>query len=315
MKQDLKSYTAEDQNVWTTLFERQLINLNTKASDDYMTCLEGMKAVLNASELPNFNRINDWFKSSTGWQIEVVPGLIPVEDFFKLLSEKKFCSSTWLRTMEQLDYLEEPDMFHDIFGHIPLLSNPIFSEFALEFGKIGVQNIDDTEFLEQLQRLYWFTIEFGLINTTKGRRIYGAGLISSFGESTSSLSDTVSVVPFDLKKILAQSFKSDAPQNLYFEINSLNDLYTAIMKLKKETTTWKIKENKLEKTFELTNFEHLVTFINLITPICEQMNHHPDFKVYDYKYITFQLITHDLHKVSEKDYDLAQQIDNIRHQL
>jgi phenylalanine-4-hydroxylase len=235
MIQEFEKYTEEDKIVWTTLFERQLLNLKYKASDDYMNCLKSMKSVLNANEIPNFNQINDWFKTSTGWKIEVVPGLIPVEDFFKLLAEKKFCSSTWLRTMKQLDYLEEPDMFHDTFGHIPLLANPIFSEFALEFGRIGVANIDDTDFLEQLQRLYWFTIEFGLIKTEKGRRIYGAGLISSFGESISSLSNDVIVTTFDLKKVLNQSFKNDELQNLYFEINNLSELYDAIIKLKQDS--------------------------------------------------------------------------------
>ncbi len=235
MIQEFENYTKEDKTVWTTLFERQLINLQDKACDDYMNCLKDMESVLNGHEIPNFKAINNWFKTSTGWQIEVVPGLIPVEDFFLLLSEKKFCSSTWLRSMKQLDYLEEPDMFHDTFGHIPLLANPIFSEFALEFGRIGVANMKDTIFLEKLQRLYWFTIEFGLINTPKGRRIYGAGLISSFGESISSLSTDVIVTIFDLENILNQTFRNDIPQNLYFEINSLTDLYNAIIKLKQNS--------------------------------------------------------------------------------
>ena len=312
MIQELKNYTKEDQKVWNILFDRQIINLKNKASNDYLMCLNNMESVLNARQIPNFNDINKWFESNTGWQIEVVPGLIPVEDFFILLSEKKFCSSTWLRSMKELDYLEEPDMFHDIFGHIPLLANPIFSKFALEFGKLGVRNIDDTKFLEQLQRLYWFTIEFGLINTENGRRIYGAGLISSFGESISSLTNEVQVLPFDLEKILNQTFKSDAPQNLYFEINDLNDLYIAIMKLKNKE--WVITDSKLEKTFELNNFEHVVKFINQITPTCESMNHHPDFTVFDYKKIKFQLSTHDLNVVGEKDYLLARAIDQIRHQ-
>ena len=141
MIQQMKAYTAEDQKVWKTLFERQIINLQDKACEEYLLCLNEMQSVLNSTHIPEFNQINEWFKTKTGWQIEVVPGMIPVDDFFKLLAEKKFCSSTWLRSWQQLDYLEEPDMFHDIFGHIPLLAHPLFSEFAFEFGKLCVKAI------------------------------------------------------------------------------------------------------------------------------------------------------------------------------
>lgn len=149
---------------------------------------------------------------------------------------KKFCSSTWLRTWEQLDYLEEPDMFHDTFGHIPLLANPTFSKFALAFGKLGLENINDEEFLIQLQRLYWFTIEFGLMKTKNGTRIYGAGIISSFGESISSISAESTILPFNLEEIINTPFKNDEPQTTYFEIENFDVLYDAILTLKKQTT-------------------------------------------------------------------------------
>ena len=165
MKQDFESYNREDFAVWKVLFERQELNLQDKACDEYMLALDRMKPVLNSGAPPNFEEINTWFQQSTGWEIHCVPGLIPVEDFFQLLAKKKFCSSTWLRTMNQLDYLEEPDMFHDIFGHVPLLSDPIFSDFAQEFGKLGCTVLNDPEKIIMLQRLYWFTIEFGLIQT------------------------------------------------------------------------------------------------------------------------------------------------------
>jgi phenylalanine-4-hydroxylase len=134
MRQDMKSYTSSDLSVWKKLFERQELNLYDKVCDEYRIALKNMCDVLNANEIPNFSKIDEWFEGQTEWKIEVVPGLIPVEDFFELLANKKFCSSTWLRNMNQLDYLEEPDMFHDVFGHIPLLSNPVFSNFMQAFG-------------------------------------------------------------------------------------------------------------------------------------------------------------------------------------
>lgn len=238
MQQRYEKYTEEDLKIWNLLFTRQEENLQNKASQSYLDALEHMKPVLNAQEIPNFNKINQWFENETGWQIECVPGLIPVEDFFELLSKKRFCSSTWLRSMENLDYLEEPDMFHDTFGHVPLLCNPVFSKFMEAFGKLGVAMKEDAERVIQLQRLYWFTIEFGLIheNTTK---IYGAGIASSFGETNLSIGNTVEVATFDLKTILNQTFETDHVQNLYFKIDSYEQLFEAIVALEKE---WKEKK-------------------------------------------------------------------------
>lgn len=242
MKQRYEKYTQEDLKIWNLLFKRQEENLQNKASQTYLDALAQMKPVLNANEIPNFKKINAWFENETGWQIECVPGLIPVEDFFELLSQKKFCSSTWLRTMENLDYLEEPDMFHDVFGHIPLLCNPIFSDFMEAFGKLGVAIKNDSQKVLQLQRLYWFTIEFGLIKE-KSTQIYGAGIASSFGETNLSLGETVEVVPFDLKTILNQPFETDHVQNLYFSIDSYDQLFEAITHLQTDWTKKKVVFN------------------------------------------------------------------------
>ena len=232
MKQEVNAYTAEDQKVWKTLFDRQLINLQGKSCQEYLSCLYDMSSVLCPDRIPNFNDISQWFKDKTQWQIEVVPGMIPVDEFFELLANKKFCSSTWLRSWEELDYLEEPDMFHDVFGHIPLLANPVFSDFACEFVKLGMRAICNEKLLKELQRLYWFTIEFGLIKNPDGLRIYGAGLMSSYGESISCLTHDVEVVPFDLEAILNQSFKNDEPQSKYFVIDSLTQLFESLKTLK-----------------------------------------------------------------------------------
>lgn len=228
MKQDMKAYTANDKQVWKTLFERQFENLQTKGSQKYLDCLYAMQPVLNANEIPDFNSINAWFTSSTGWSIEVVPGMIPVVDFFDLLAAKKFCSSTWLRRMDQLDYIEEPDMFHDIFGHIPLLSNPVFAEFAQRFGKLGQCFKDNPIALNQLQRLYWFTIEFGLILEDGKPLVYGAGIMSSFGETNRIAEQACNVFRFDIDEILRKSFQNDVLQEDYFIIDSLEQLNSAL---------------------------------------------------------------------------------------
>lgn len=230
MKQQFEKYTAEDLQVWTTLFERQILNLQDKASVHYLNALDEMKDVLNPTILPNFNEINQWFKSSTGWEIYCVPGLIPVDEFFILLAEKKFPSSTWLRSMDKLDYLEEPDMFHDIFGHVPLLSNQVFSDFIHEFGKLGKSVIHEEGKLLMLQRLYWFTIEFGLIKEEK-IKIYGAGIMSSFGEAISSLAETTEKRIFDLEIVLNMPFITTQMQQFYFVIESLEELFESIVEL------------------------------------------------------------------------------------
>ncbi|MCT4581031.1 MAG: phenylalanine-4-hydroxylase [Flavobacteriales bacterium] len=227
MIQDMEAYTSEDKTVWKTLFNRQVKNLKDKVSEEYELALNELSPVLNAESIPCIAAINEWFKQSTGWEIVIVPGLIPVEEFFQLLAEKKFCSSTWLRTMEQLDYLEEPDMFHDIFGHVPLLSNPVFSEFMQKFGKIGCSVIDDKEKVTELQRLYWFTIEFGMINQ-HNPTIYGAGIISSYGESNRCVRPDIEKIPFKIHEVLKKSFHTDEVQDEYICIDSFEELFASL---------------------------------------------------------------------------------------
>ena len=235
MKQQFKQYKQEDFSVWKKLFERQVINLKDKSCIEYLEALSNMKTVLSAERVAEFSQLDDWFSNESGWRIQCVPGLIPVDEFFELLAEKKFCSSTWLRAMSQLDYLEEPDMFHDVFGHVPLLSNDVFSKFIHEFGMLGKENRMNEERLLQLQRLYWFTIEFGLIEQD-GPKVYGAGIASSFGESISSLEEGTLHVPFNLDEVLQTSFETDKLQDKYFVINSFEELYNSILTLKER---WK----------------------------------------------------------------------------
>lgn len=234
MKQDMNNYTKEDQKVWSTLFERQWNSLQDKACKEYLDCLYQMKDVLKPHKIPNFNEINEWFQDKTGWEIAVVPGMIPVDDFFELLSNKKFCSSTWLRSWKELDYLSEPDMFHDIFGHIPLLAHPVFSDFVFEFAQLGKAAIGNEKQLIQLQRLYWFTIEFGLIREKNELKIYGAGILSSYGESISSISEKMQHHDFQMDKILNKHFINNEPQTEYFVVTDLDELFSSILKLKSQ---------------------------------------------------------------------------------
>lgn len=228
MKQEMKNYSEEDKWVWKTLFDRQFLNLQGKSSKIYLDCLRDMNSVLRAHAVPDFSCINSWFENSTNWKIEVVKGLIPVEDFFILLAEKKFCASTWLRSKNSLDYLEEPDMFHDIFGHIPLLSNPLFSSFAQEFGKLGKSFIGNEAAILALQRLYWFTIEFGVINEDE-IRVYGAGIMSSVGETNNALSKSTTYVNFDIERVLSMEFRTDVIQTEYVVIESFEELFDSIV--------------------------------------------------------------------------------------
>jgi phenylalanine-4-hydroxylase len=231
MIQQYDKYTSSDLEVWKTLFERQVGNLEGKAHPEYLRCLESLNEVLNSNKIPRFEELNEMLLVENGWSIMVVPGLIPVDQFFKLLSEKKFCSSTWLRRMDQLDYLEEPDMFHDIFGHIPLLMNSDYARFVENFGKMGVRYGHNKTVEKQLQRLYWFTIEFGLIKLNTDTRIFGAGIISSSGESNHIFEDDINVSPYDVEKVLNNDFITSEIQTNYYEIDSFEQLFLSVQEL------------------------------------------------------------------------------------
>ncbi len=241
IKQIFENYTSEDHEVWKILFERQKKNLNDKACPEYLAALDEMKEVLNPNSIPRFTDLNQWFAERTGWEIHCVPGLIPVDEFFELLAQKKFCSSTWLRLKSQLDYLEEPDMFHDIFGHVPLLSLPMYSNFVHEFGKLGVAHKDSPEIQIYLQRLNWFTIEFGLMKNDL--KIYGAGILSSFGESIECRKDIKQKLEFSIEEVILKPYDSEKIQNEYFMIENFEALFESL-----KTIELKFKSNELVNT-------------------------------------------------------------------
>lgn len=226
MRQDYDAYTEEDFKVWKILFERQIVNLPKAASKAY---LEGIKEInFTADRIADFADVNKRLVKSTGWAIQVVPGLIDDDLFFGLMNNKRFCSSTWLRTMDQLDYLEEPDMFHDAFAHMPMLTNQPYVDFLENLSGIALRFIDDKWAIELLSRIYWFTIEFGLIREDGELKIYGAGILSSAGETKFSLSNEPKHYEYNVRKILNTPYWKDKFQDKYFVIESYEQLYQSL---------------------------------------------------------------------------------------
>lgn len=228
MRQHYEHYTAEHQQVWNLLFCRQVENLHGKAAPEYLHQVQALEPTLNNDEIVHFDKLNEVLFRTTGWTIHVVPGLIPAADFLAFLADRKFCSSTWLRNLDQLDYLEEPDMFHDIFGHVPLIMNPDYADFMQRLGTLGVRYAGNEKAIAMLERYYWFTIEFGLIREAEGTRIYGAGILSSFGESNSIYHPGQVIRQFCLKQILQHDFIKSDMQQEYFEIESFRQLYESL---------------------------------------------------------------------------------------
>lgn len=225
-EQVYSSYTPQDFTVWNVLFNRQMNILSEVASKDY---LEAVKTIgFQEDEIPDFEKINLRLSQLTGWKIITVPGICPPKEFFQLLAHKTFTCTCWLRTMEELDYLEEPDMFHDVFGHVPLLTNIDYCTFFEKLGKLGVQHIHNQEIIDMLERLYWFTIEFGMIKEAGELKIYGSGIISSIGETKHALSDASRKHAYAADVVMNQPFRTDIMQDDYFVIQRFEQLMKSI---------------------------------------------------------------------------------------
>ncbi|MBD0402171.1 phenylalanine 4-monooxygenase [Flammeovirga sp. EKP202] len=229
-KQEYDKYTDEDHQVWQTLYKRQMKILPSLAENDF---LEGIKAIgFEEDKIPSFQNLDEKLLSITGWSIAPVTGLIPNKEFFELLKAKKFPSSTWFRKLSELDYLEEPDMFHDIYGHVPLLTNAFFCQYLEKMSVIALDYIDNEHVIELISRLYWYTVEFGLIQKEEGLRIYGAGILSSKGESEYSLfSDIPKRHKFNVLEIIQTPYIKDKFQEQYWVISSYKELYDSLDEL------------------------------------------------------------------------------------
>jgi phenylalanine-4-hydroxylase len=226
LTQIYSNYTDEDFAVWETLYNRQLSTLSKHGCSDYLKALHAVG--FHADAIPDFERTNARLASQTGWQIKTVECLCPPEQFFAYLANKTFTATCWLRTMSELDYIEEPDMFHDVFGHVPLLTNQEYCDFFQQLGTLAVKYSTNPEALIQIERLYWFTIEFGLTEEEEALKVYGAGIMSSKGELANALSDASTKHPFNVEKIMNHSFRNDVIQNEYYVIKDYHQLKNCI---------------------------------------------------------------------------------------
>ena len=220
--QNWGAFSDAEHAVWDTLFARQADLLPGRAADAFLRGLDVLR--LDRPGIPDFAVLNERLMAATGWQVVAVPGLVPDEAFFRHLSERRFVSGNFIRRADQLDYLEEPDVFHDVFGHVPMLADPRFADYMQAYGRGGLRSLGYGA-LHKLARLYWYTVEFGLIRQGNGLRIYGAGIVSSAGETRFALeSDSPNRIGFDLQRLLRTNYRIDDFQQSYFVIDSLDQL-------------------------------------------------------------------------------------------
>lgn len=218
-------YTEKENQTWHDLMARQLPIVQNRACAEF---LEGIDLLhLSHDRIPQCQEVSDVLRSRTGWMLEPVPALIPFDRFFDLLSNRKFPAATFIRKQEELDYLQEPDIFHEVFGHCPLLTHKAYADFAHTYGKLGLKASHEDRIM--LAKLYWFTIEFGLIKTDAGTRIYGGGILSSLNETQYALeSKAPERRPFDPIDVLRTPYRIDIVQPVYFVIESFDVLFNLI---------------------------------------------------------------------------------------
>ena len=225
IEQDWAAYTEEEHAIWRTLFHRQERILVGRACREFLDGLSGLGVA--ADGIPDFRRLNDCLSRSTGWSIVAVPGLVPDAVFFEHLANRRFPSTCFVRNWAQLDYLQEPDVFHDIYGHVPMLMNPVFADYMQAYGQGGLKALRQ-DALHYLARLYWYTVEFGLVRTSEGLRIYGSGIVSSKGESIYCLEDAApNRIRFDLLRVMRTEYRIDDYQETYFVIDGFEELFEA----------------------------------------------------------------------------------------
>ncbi len=227
VKQPWDQYSATDHDVWRQLFERQREVLPGRACDEFLEAQDALH--MSADTIPRFDELNQVLGKKTGWQLIGVEGLLPETVFFDHLANRRFPVTWWIRKPEQIDYISEPDLFHDLFGHVPLLVNPIFADYMEAYGRGGMKAHELGEAaLLNLTRLYWYTVEFGLIRQNGELRIYGSGIVSSKGESIYSLeSDAPNRIGFDLERIMRAQYRIDTFQQTYFVIDDFKQLMDA----------------------------------------------------------------------------------------
>jgi phenylalanine-4-hydroxylase len=220
--QGWEAYTSQEHQTWIKLYDRQAAILPGRACSAYLAGLAALD--LRGDGIPDFRRLSEKLMALTGWQVVAVPGLVPEDVFFNHLANRRFPAGNFIRTPENLDYLQEPDVFHDVFGHVPMLTDPIFADYMQAYGEGGLRALNLGR-LGNLARLYWYTVEFGLLQTDEGLRIYGAGIVSSRTESIFALDDaSPNRLGFQLLRVLRTPYRIDDFQQVYFVIESLQSL-------------------------------------------------------------------------------------------
>lgn len=225
VEQRWDEYSAAEHGIWRTLYTRQRAMLDQYAAPEVAAGLASLGIAADA--IPRFSAVNALLQPVTGWRIVAVPGLIPEDHFFAHLAACQFPVSVWIREPHELDYLAEPDLFHDFFGHVPLLANPVFARFMQAYGAAG-QKARAHQAVHLLARVYWYTVEFGLLQTSAGLRAYGAGILSSKGETPYAVDSPVpNRVAFDLERVMRTDYRIDSFQRMYFVIESFEQLFRA----------------------------------------------------------------------------------------
>ena len=220
--QDWQHYTPEEHATWDTLFARQAKLLPGRASNAWLRGLDVLK--LSKPGIPDFEELSERLMKLTGWQVVAVPGLVPDDVFFDHMANRRFVAGNFIRRPDQLDYLQEPDVFHDVFGHVPMLADPVFADYLAAYGR-GGQRALGLDALKFLGRLYWYTVEFGLIAEPEGLRIYGSGIVSSYAESRFALDDpSPNRIAFDIARVMRTDYRIDDFQQNYFVIPSFDEL-------------------------------------------------------------------------------------------
>jgi phenylalanine-4-hydroxylase len=220
--QDWASYSAAEHNRWDRLFKRSRAILQGRACAEFIAALNALE--LSHSGIPHMERLSDRLERLSGWRVVAVSDLVPDEVFFNHLANRRFPAGAFIRPEQEMDYLEEPDIFHDVFGHVPLLANPVYAHFMQAYGA-GGQRAMRLGRLPNLARLYWYTVEFGLMRTNAGLRIFGAGIMSSFSESVFALeSQSPNRIAFNLERVMRTKYIIDDFQQTYFVIDSFDKL-------------------------------------------------------------------------------------------
>ena len=220
--QDWGRYTADEHAVWDTLFARQTAMLPGRASEAFLRGVDVLR--LSKPGIPDFAELSARLTAATGWSVVAVPGLIPDDVFFDHLANRRFVAGNFIRRADQLDYLQEPDVFHDVFGHVPMLADPVFADYMAAYGR-GGQRAGSLGALKRLARLYWYTVEFGLVEEAGALRIFGSGIVSSHGESVFALDDaSPNRIGFDLRRVMRTAYRIDDYQQTYFVVPSFDEL-------------------------------------------------------------------------------------------